>query len=76
MTASYTGKWMSEIPHQRPGSRIWSNCEKVVRIKTPFSSDTPYVGKNKEFLRTEDLLMPLSDDGTTVNMIFVTVGFI
>ena len=76
MTGRYTGKWMSQIAHQRPGSRIWTNCQKVSDVKQPISTDIPYVGKNKEFLKTEDLLMPLSDDGAQVTMIFVTVGFI
>ena len=76
MMGSYTGLWMSEIPHQKPPSRIWASCRQVVEEKAPLSSDTPYVGKYKEFLTTEDLIMPLSDDGETVNMLFVTVGFV
>ena len=40
------------------------------------AGDTPYVGKNKDLLTTEDVIMPLSDDGETVDMLFVTVGFI
>jgi hypothetical protein len=76
MLGSYTGMWMSEIAHQKPPSRIWASCRRVVEERTPLSSDIPYVGKNKEFLTTEDLIMPLSDDGRTVNMLFVTVGFV
>ncbi len=76
MTGSYTGLWMSEIPHQKAPSRIWASCRQVVEQKQPLSSDTPYVGKHKEFLTTEDLIMPLSDDGEQVNMLFVTVGFV
>ncbi len=76
MTQRYTGQWMSEIPHQAPPSRIWANCRRVVVERLPLSGDTPYVGRNKEFLTTEDLIMPLSDDGETVDMLFVTVGFV
>ncbi len=76
MTGSYSGLWMSEIPHQKAPSRIWASCRQVVEQKQPLSSDTPYVGKHKEFLTTEDLIMPLSDDGEQVNMLFVTVGFV
>ena len=76
MMGSYTGLWMSEIPHQKPPSRIWSSCRRVVTEAEPLSSDTPYIGKNKEFLTTEDLIMPLADDDETVNMLFVTVGFV
>ena len=76
MMGTYTGLWMSEIPHQAPPSRIFSSCKRVVTERAPLSSDTPYVGKHKEFLTTEDLIMPLSDDDDQVNMLFVTVGFV
>lgn len=76
MTQRYTGRWMSQIPHQAPPSRIWANCRRVVTERRPICGDTPYVGKNKEFLTTEDLIMPLADDGRTVDMLFVTVGFV
>ncbi len=71
-----TGSWMSELPHQRPPSRIWSACAKVVETRVPLSSDTPYVGKLHEFRKTEDLILPLSVDGETVNMLFVTADFL
>lgn len=76
MNDRYTGIWMSEIPHQAAPSRIWANCRQVALEGAPLSGDTPYVGRNKEFLSTEDLIMPLSDDGKTVDMLFVTVGFV
>ncbi len=76
MMGSYTGLWMSQIAHQKAPSRIWASCRHVTEQRAPLSSDTPYVGKNKEFLTTEDLIMPLSDDGEHVNMLFVTVGFV
>jgi len=76
MLGRYTGLWMSQIPHQKAPSRIWANCRKVALEGRPLSGDTPYIGKGKEFLTTEDLIMPLSADGRTVDMLFVTVGFV
>ena len=76
MLGRYTGLWMSQIPHQRPPSRIWSNCRRVALEARPVHGDTPYIGKGKEYLTTEDLLMPLSDDGQTVQMLFITVAFV
>ena len=76
MLARYTGLWMSQIAHQRAPSRIWANCRHVALEGLPLSGNTPYVGKNKAFLTTEDLIMPLSDDGRTVDMLLVTVGFV
>lgn len=76
MLGRYTGMWMSQIPHQAAPSRIWANCRQVALQAKPLCGDTPYIGKGKEFLNTEDLLMPLSDDGRRVQMLFVTVGFV
>ncbi|MGD1878376.1 MAG: PAS domain-containing protein [Kiloniellaceae bacterium] len=76
MLSPYTGLWMSQIAHQKAPSRIWSNCRTVALEGRPISGNTPYVGKNKEFLTTEDLIMPLGDDVRTVDMLFVTVGFV
>jgi len=75
MLDRYTGKWMSEIDHQKPPSCIWTSCKWVVEMRLPLSSRIPYVGRNKEFITTEDLIMPLSQDDQTVEMLFVTVGF-
>ena len=76
MRARYTGMWMSQIPHQRPPSVIFSSCRQVVETAVPFSSDTPYVGKHKDFKRTEDIILPLSEDGENVNMLLVTAAFL
>ncbi len=71
----HTGKWMSEIPHQKPPSKIWSSCETVVNEKIPMTTEVPYTGRNKDFAVSEDIVMPLSGDGVTVNMLFVVVDF-
>lgn len=71
----HTGKWMSEIPHQKPPSKIWSSCETVVTEKIPMTTEVPYEGRNKDFSVSEDIVMPLSGDGVTVNMLFVVVDF-
>jgi len=72
----YTGVALSEIPHQWPPSRIWSNCQKVVEDKVPLRSDIPYVGHKKDFVTVEDILLPLSSDGETVDKIMVVVEYL
>jgi len=71
-----SGKWMSKIPHQRPPSRIWTNCRAVVETRAPLQSDTPYVGSKRDFVVSQDILMPLSDDDGDVNMLFVVVDYL
>ncbi|QDO96129.1 PAS domain-containing protein [Ferrovibrio terrae] len=76
MNARYTGKWMSELPHQQPDSRIWQNLASVTDTRQPHISRVPYVGPHKDFMSVVDLVMPLSADGTSVNMLFCIVDFV
>ena len=76
MTGRYTGRWMSQIPHQREPSVIWKACRQVVATGLPMTSEVPYVGRHKEFKRTEDVIMPLTAGGEAVGMLLVTAAFL
>ena len=73
-----TGKTMRELVSkgQGPGSKIFGNCQQAVETRRPVAAKTPYVGKNSDFKSTEDIILPLSVDGETVNMLFVTAEFL
>ncbi len=71
-----TGKRMSEVPGQGPGSRIWQRLEGVVRNKRPVSTDIPYVGPKRNIFTAEDCVMPLAGDGVHVDMIMVTCEYL
>ena len=71
----YTGRCMREIPHQTPPSTVWTCCSKVVETGRPYSFAVPYEGPKKQFIESEDLILPLSEDGETVNMLLVVVNF-
>jgi hypothetical protein len=66
----YTGKRYSEVPGKGAGSVVWSHYETVVVRKQPFLCTPPYVGPDRKLQRCDNLLLPLSDDGDTVNMVF------
>lgn len=71
-----TGRLMSEVPHQNAPSRVWTACRSVVELRRPLSpANLPYVGRRHGFSAIEALIMPLSRDGETVDMLFVTVDF-
>jgi hypothetical protein len=76
MNARYTWKCMSDLPHQQPDSRIWQNLARVTEARKPYISRVPYVGPHKDFMSVVDLVMPLSPDGETVNMLFCIVDFV
>lgn len=72
----FTGRMMSEIPHQRPPSRLWSNLEWVVSEQQPKANRVPYAGPHRDFLSVVDLVMPLSSDGETVDMLFCIIDYV
>lgn len=77
MNARYTGKCMSDLEHQQPGSRIWNSLSRVATGKQPQINRVPYVGPHKEFMSVVDMVMPLSSDGgTTIDMLFCILDFI
>jgi hypothetical protein len=71
----YTGLCFSELPGKGKGSVVWGNCEKVVLSKAPLSGDPPYVGPEPKVVRCENLLLPLSEDGSEVSMILLVANF-
>lgn len=71
----HTGSWFSEIEHQKAPSQIWQNCCQVAETGTAFAAETPYVGPHKGFRRVEDVILPLADDGRTVDCLLVFVQY-
>lgn len=76
MSRSYTGRLVSEFPQTRPGSVVWANCLRVLETRAPLVARTPYVGPKRDYTAMEDLIMPLSEDGDTVTMLFVAVAYV
>lgn len=72
----FTGRLMSDIAHQRSPSRLWSNFEWVVAERQPKISRVPYAGPHNDFLSVVDIVMPLSQDGETVDMLFCVVDYL
>ena len=71
----HTGSWFSEIEHQKAPSEIWQNCCRVVKTGEAFKAGTPYVGPHQGFKRVEDAILPLADDGHTVDCLIVFVHY-
>jgi len=76
LAGDLTGKWMSELDHQRPPSRIWDSCNKVVETGVPFLSCIPYVGPHADFLYGEDIILPLDGEPGSVSKLLVFVAYI
>lgn len=71
----YTGLWLSEIPEQRAPSMIFSALTKAVERRRPSCFNLPYRGRKSIYSQSEDIMLPLSDDGETVNMILACSVF-
>lgn len=71
----YTGRKLSELPGKGPDSFLWSRLERTRLDKEPTFVEVPYVGPKKGILRSTLLMLPLADDGVTVNQILLSVAF-
>lgn len=63
----------SDIPFMAKGNPIWADYARVVNERRPLVSDLSYVGNDRSVRKLRHCLMPLSNDGSIVNMIFVAV---
>lgn len=73
---AYTGQRISEIPHRAPPSTIWDNCVAVVESREPSHRTIPYVGTHKDFLRTRQVMLPLSNDDIDVHALLVAIAYL
>ena len=71
----HTGSWFSEIEHQKAPSQIWQNCCRAVETGQALLPGTPYVGPRQGLTRVEDVILPLADDGHTVDCLLVFVHY-
>ena len=69
----HTGIRFSEIERQKAPSQIQPNCCQVVETGEAFKAGTPYVGPHQDFKPVEDVILPLADDGHTVDCLIVFV---
>jgi hypothetical protein len=73
--ADHTGSWFSEIEHQKAPSQIWENCKRVAESGEAFLAATPYVGPHQGYRQVEDIILPLAEDGHTVDTLLVFVCY-
>jgi hypothetical protein len=72
----YTGWRLMDLPHQRPGSVVWDTRARCVETRAPvFDAALPYVGSHVRVRNVRQLHLPLSADGSNVNIIFTVVEF-
>jgi hypothetical protein len=76
MSMPYTGRRYSEFEGQREGSRIWTCSQRVATEKQPVRTDVPYIGPKSDFTTIQDVMMPLSSDCESVDVIFIVVEYI
>jgi hypothetical protein len=73
ISSNYRGKRFSVIPHMASGNKVWTEYAAVADRRRPFTGPVDYVGNDQYVRGIRHCLMPLSNDGESVNMIFVAV---
>lgn len=71
--ADNTGRRISELPHQRPPSRIWEHFTAALDARAPVKGALPYVGRSRDVGGAYQIVMPLGDDGRNVDRLLVCV---
>ena len=67
---------MSQLAHQKSPSHLWTKCLEATETCRPVLSNTPYIGPHRDFLRVEDLILPLMDDSGQVSMLLIFIDFL
>lgn len=67
----HTGMMVSELPHQRPPSKVWDHFAAAVDARAPVKGVLPYVGRYREISSIYQIVLPLADDGETVDRLLV-----
>ena len=67
------GQRFSENPRLASGSNIWNDYQAVTVTRQPLTGQVDYVGSDRFVRAVRHCLMPLSENGETVTMIFVAV---
>lgn len=58
-----------------PPSRIFSAYVDVASSAKPHRNQTPYVGPHANFISSDDLILPPSEDGETIYKLLVFVEY-
>lgn len=72
----YTGSWFSDIEHLHASSAIWDACTRVADSGRPLLANSEYVGPHQDFRRGEDVILPLAEDGGTVDSLLIFIQYL
>jgi stress response protein SCP2 len=67
---------MREIEGRGPDSQIWLFLDSVRVSQKPAFHSVPYVGPKKDFLKLENLFLPVVDETGETDMIIVVARFV
>ena len=75
LRGDFTGQFFSKVPGNGKESALWQACDAVVGSKAPMYWQIPCVGPERSLHNYENVLLPLSNDGANVTMIFKVISF-
>lgn len=68
-----TGMLVSALPHQQPPSKVWDHLAGAVDARAPVKGVLPYVGRQRDLSSIYHIVLPLAEDGETVNRLLICV---
>lgn len=76
LSADYTGQRLLEVEATKPADTILENFQACRKYRKPVLGNIPYVGPKSDIVTMEDIVLPLSSDGKTVDQIIVVLDFL
>lgn len=73
LNTDYTGMTLSQVPHQRAPSLVWDHLSAAMDARAPIKGVVPYVGRRRDVGGVFHIVLPLADDGETVDRLLVCV---
>jgi hypothetical protein len=73
---NYTGKYLSEIDGQGPGSEVWSINSTVVEQRRPVLVRPPYVGPHHHVFHCEACVLPMVSEQGDVARLLIAGDFL
>lgn len=69
----YIGRCLSDIPHQRAPSLVWDHLTAAMDARAPVRGVLPYVGRRRDIGSIFHIVLPLAEDGETVDRLLVCI---
>jgi len=71
----FTGRWLSQIDLLQPATKLRALFHATISAACPVLGNTPYEGRSAVVESVEDICLPLSSDGVSIDQLIAVVDY-